>query len=151
MIEQNSKSKRWGVWLVIAVAVFVLLASVYPLAVPVDEGDFVEATGVEWAEFSAAEPEVAEYLEREARLLGALAVGFALLALALAVGPLRRGDVSVWRIMWVFPFGLALVAAVFLVEGGGFLGAFYLSLAVLAGVGLWLTRARQAQPVPTRS
>lgn len=142
-MEQNPRSRRWGAWLVIAVAVFVLLASIYPLAVPVDDDDFVEATGVEWAEFSAGDPEVAEYLEREARLLGALAVGFALLALALAVGPLRRGDVSVWRIMWLFPFGLGLVAAVFLVEGGGFLGGFYLSLAALAGLGLWLAPARQ--------
>lgn len=146
-MEQNPRLRRWGAWLVIAVAVFVLLASIYPLAVPVDDDDFVEATGVEWAEFSAGDPEVAEYLEREARLLGALAVGFALLALALAVGPLRRGDVSVWRIMWLFPFGLGLVAAVFLVEGGGFLGGFYLSLAALAGLGLWLARARQVQPV----
>lgn len=146
-MEQNPGLRRWGAWLVIAVAVFVLLASIYPLAVPVDDDDFVEATGVEWAEFSAGDPEVAEYLEREARLLGALAVGFALLALALAVGPLRRGDVSVWRIMWLFPFGLGLVAAVFLVEGGGFLGGFYLSLAALAGLGLWLARARQVQPV----
>lgn len=92
---------------------------------------------------------MAEYLEREARLLGALAIGFALLTLALAVGPLRRGDVSAWRIMWVFPFGLGLVAAVFLVEGGGFLGGFYLTLAALAGLGLWLAPTRHIQSIPT--
>lgn len=148
MIQQNSSPKRWGVWLVIAVAVFVLLASIYPLAVPVDDDDFVEETGIGWAEFSAGEPEVAEYLEREARLLGALALGFALLALALAIGPLRRGDRSVWRIMWVFPFGLGLVAAVFLVEGGGFLGGFYLVLTALAGLGLWLSGPDPARSVP---
>lgn len=145
-MEQNATRNRRGVWLVIGVAVFVLLASIYPLAVPVNDDDFVEATGVEWAEFSAAEPTVAEYLEREARLLGALAVGFALLALALAVGPLRRGEASAWRVMWLFPLSLGLIAAVFLVEGGGFLGAFYLALSVLAALGLWLGR-----PVPAQS
>lgn len=145
-MEQNATRNRWGVWLVIGVAVFVLLASIYPLAVPVNDDDFVEATGVEWAEFSAAEPTVAEYLEREARLLGALAVGFALLALALAVGPLRRGEASAWRVMWLFPLSLGLIAAVFLVEGGGFLGAFYLALSVMAALGLWLGR-----PVPAQS
>lgn len=139
-MEQNPIRRRWGAWLVIGVAIFLLLAAIYPLAVAVDGDDFVETTGVEWAEFSVAEPEVADYLEREARLLGALALGFALLTLALAVGPLRRADRSAWRIMWVFPVSLGLVAAVFLVEGGGFLAGFYMVLALAAGLGLWLAR-----------
>lgn len=51
MIEQNSKAKRWGVWLVIAVAVLVLLASVYSLAVPVNDDDFVKQPGLSGPSF----------------------------------------------------------------------------------------------------
>lgn len=144
MTESRSNRSRMGVWLVAAVGVFLLLASIYPLVVPVNEDDFVDTTGVEWSDFSAAEPEVANYLEREARLLGAIAVGFALLSLAVALGPLRQGNVATWKAMWVFPLGVALVAAVFLAAGGGFLGAFYGALAALAALGMWMSRPTPA-------
>lgn len=78
-MECEPNRRQWGVWLVIVVTVFVLLASIYPLAVPENEDDFAYATGVDWTEFSAAEPEAVQYLEREARLLSAVAVGFGLL------------------------------------------------------------------------
>jgi hypothetical protein len=144
-MEREPNRRQWGAWLVIGVAVFVLLASIYPLAVPVNEDDFADATGVDWAEFSTAEPEAAQYLEREARLLGAIAVGFGLLVLALAAGPLRRGEVPAWKVMWVLPLSLGLIAAVFLSADGGFLGGVYLVLLILAGLGLWLVRPEPAR------
>lgn len=135
-----SKSRRRG-WLVVAiVAGLVLLSGIYPLVVPVDEGDFERETGVVWSEFQTEEPDVADYLEREARVVAAAAIGFAALALGLAAGPLRRGEASAWRVLWIFTAALALIAMVFLLSGGVTIGVMYVVFVGLTVLGLLLAR-----------
>lgn len=140
MEERMSNSRKRG-WLVVAVvAGLVLLSGIYPLVVPVDEGDFEGETGVVWSEFQTEEPAVADYLEREARAVAVAGIGFAALGLGLAAGPLRRGEASAWRVLWIFTAALALIAVVFLGSGGVTIGVMYLVFVILTVLGLLLAR-----------
>lgn len=156
LMEQRVSNGRGRGWLVVAiVSGFVLLSAIYPLVVPVDESDFEGETGVVWAEFQTEEPAVADYLAREARAVAVAAIGFAALALGLAAGPLRQGEASAWRVLWIFPAALTLIAVVFLLSGGVIIGVMYLVLVGLTVLGLLLSRshvtAGSTPPqVPTR-
>lgn len=117
-MQQGSKPGRG--WLLVAiVAGLVLLTGIYPLV---------------------AEP--------ENRVMAAAIVGVAAIALAVSAGPLRRGEPTVWKFMWLFPIFLALMAVFIAVTGDGTFGIVYLVFAALAGLGLWLSRPNPARSVP---
>lgn len=108
MQAQTNLDQRRGWLLVAAVAGLVLLGSIYPLV---------------------AEP--------ENRTGAAAEIGLAALALGMAAGPVRHGETSTWRVMWVFPAALALIAL--FVDDGTF-ATLSLVLAALAGLGLVWSR-----------
>jgi peptidoglycan/LPS O-acetylase OafA/YrhL len=112
----------------------------YLLASPVDPSDFAATTGVDWEEFSSANPEAAEYLAREARILGIGYMGFALFALAIIWSRLRRGDPWAAKVLWILPVLLALTALVFLVGDGSSLAVLYGAMAVVVAVPLLAAR-----------
>lgn len=130
--------RRWAWVLVFVLAALLVLFGVFVLYSPVDDNDFETETGLTWSEFSATEPEVASYLEREARLLGSITVGFGLLAAGLAGTLLRRGDRTARALEWIFPATLGLAAVVFLASGAAALGSFYVAATVIAAVGVGL-------------
>lgn len=80
-MQQQTLNRRRGWLLVALVAGVSLLGSIYPLV---------------------AEP--------ENRTEAAAMIGFAALALGVSAGPLRHGEPSTWKVMWVFPAALALIA-----------------------------------------
>ena len=128
-------------WLIIMIlALLVVVFGLYVLSVPVDPGDFERATDTEWDAFSSASPKVAEYLEREARLLGVTAIAMGGFAAGLAGTLVRRGDRSAWRLLWLLPAALALYALVFLVAGDPLLGAFYVVVTVLVVGATWVAK-----------
>jgi hypothetical protein len=130
--------RRWAWILVLVLAGLLALFGVFVLFSPVDAGDFETETGVAWTGFSSAQPEVAGYLEREARLLGAITVGFGLLAAGLAGTLLRGGNRTAWALEWILPATLGLTAAVFLASGATTLGWFYVVATAVAAIGVGL-------------
>lgn len=119
MQQQTTRNRSRGWLLVALVAGVSLLGSIYPLV---------------------AEP--------ENRAGAAAMIGLAGLALGMSAGPLRRGDPSTWRVMWVFPAALAFIAV--FVEDGAFT-IFSLVLAAVAGLGLVWSRpsasSRSTEPM----
>ena len=132
------RRKGWLIFTILAL-LFVVFG-LYVLAVPVDAADFEGATDIEWDAFSSASPKVAEYLEREARLLGATAIAMGALAAGLAGTLVRRGDRSAWLLLWLLPAATALYALVFLTGGAAALGGFYVAITVLAVGATWVAR-----------
>lgn len=115
---------------VLVLGVLMLGAGLFIVSQPVDGDDFETATGVAWDEFRSSDPEAADYLEREARLLG---VAFAVLggvAAALAVTFLKTGSRTAWTIAWFIPIAFAGTAAVFYSADASVLGGFYVGATV---------------------
>jgi len=106
-MQRKTTSNRGRGWLLVAVvAGLVLLSGIYPLV-----------------------------FDREDRVMAAAIIGLAVLALGVSAGPLRQSEPSTWKIMWIFPAALALVAV--------FLDAFqitYFVLAAVAGFGVFWSR-----------
>lgn len=142
--DMVSRESPWYVrqawaW-VFVLAVLVALFGVFVLFSPVDANDFERETGIVWSEFAADRPSVADYLEREARLLGAVTLGFGLFAAGLAFSSRRGSDGAVTSLLWIFPVVLGLTAVVFFAGGAAGLGGFYLVAAILAAAGVAGTR-----------
>lgn len=136
--------RKWA-WIVISILAGLLtLFGVFVLFSPVDAADFESETGVAWAEFSTVEPQIADYLEREARILASVTIGLGVLTAGLAAGPLRRGDRTAWLLLWAFILAIALITIVFFVSGAAALGSVYLVVAVVTAIALLL-----AMPVET--
>ena len=119
------------------IATLMILAGLYILSQPVDPGDFESTTGVAWNGFAADNPEVAEYLEREARLLGVSFAGLGVAGLAVALQLLRTGNRAGWTIAWFIPLVLVAAAIVFYTGDGAALGTFYGVIAFLAAAVVW--------------
>lgn len=131
---------RRGAWvLVFVLGAMLAVFGAFVLFTPVDANDFEAETGVEWSVHAAEQPDVASYLEREARLLGAVTVGFGLVTAALASSLLRAGNRTSWSIAWILAATLALTAVVFFASGASALGSFYVGAAALAAVGIGLS------------
>lgn len=117
-------------------ALLLAATAAYILFVPVDASNFEVTTGVSWDGFSSANPEVADYLVREARLLAVGFLGLTLLTAILAWGPLRRGDSWAGRALWLFPATLLVAAMVFLLSGDPILGGMYVAAGLIAATAL---------------
>ena len=122
--------------LVFVLAALMALFGIFILFSAVDSNDFENETGIVWSEFSASTPTVADYLNREARLLAAATLGFGLFAAGLAATLLRQGNRTAWALLWVFPGVLGLIAVVFFANGAGALGGFYVTAAAVAVIGM---------------
>lgn len=133
---------RKGWLFVLILGALVVVFGLYVLSVPVDPGDFERATDVEWDTFSSASPEVADYLEREARLLGVTAIAMGGFAAGLAGTLVRRGNRTAWRLLWLLPAAMALYSLVFLIHGAALLGGFYIAITVIAVAATWVARPR---------
>lgn len=132
--------RRWAWALVAGLAALLVLFGLFVLFSPVDPNDFENETGVAWSDFSAAEPEVAGYLEREARLLASVTLGFGLFAAGLGSTLVRRGNRTALALEWIFPAVLALTAIVFLASDAAALGTVYLAVAAIAAAAVWFAR-----------
>lgn len=107
-----------------------------------DGNEFQASTGVSWAELQASMPEVAQYIDRLDRLIGASFAGFAFLWAAISFGPFRRGDRWSWFVLWMVPLVLGTAAAVFFLRDAAGLGAYYAGATGLALIGLLLPIGR---------
>lgn len=124
---------------VFVLAVLVALFGVFVLFSPVDSADFENETGIVWGEFTDDAPSVADYLRREARLLGAVTFGFGLFAAGLAFAARRGSDRTVLSLLWIFPAVLGVTAVVFFASDAAGLGGFYLVAAILAAAAVALS------------
>ena len=122
------------------VALLLVAMSAYIILVPVDPSNFEATTGSSWAAVSSSNPEVAEYLEREARLLAVGFLGLSLLAAAVAWRRFQGDDRSAIRPLWLFPLTLLGAGVVFISGDGSALGSTYLVAAAVAALGLALAR-----------
>ncbi len=105
----------------------------------VDPNDFESSTAVSWEAFNSTSPEVARYLDRVERLLGAITFGFGAWTSVVAYVYLRKGDRIAWRAMWLVPIVLAMTAAVFFVREASGLGAVYVGAMVIGLLGQGLS------------
>jgi len=128
---------RWAWLIVVVLGSLVALFGVYLLVVPVDTTDFHKVTDTEWETFSTESPDLAGYLEREARLLGAAGIGLGAMTASLAGSLVRQGNRTAWWLLWAFPVTLGLFAAVLLIDTALFLGAFYTVVAAIAFGAVW--------------
>jgi uncharacterized membrane protein len=131
----------------VVIALLLATTSTYILFTPIDPSNFESTTGVEWDGFSAENPEAADYLIREARLLALGFLGLTLLAAMVAWGPLRRGDPWAKRVLWPFPATLLGTALVFLLSGDGVLTGTYLTAGVVSAMALAMA-GRRGMSVP---
>lgn len=140
-------ARRTGVGAIIVFVTALLLAATtaFILVVPVDASNFETTTGVSWDAFAAANPEAADYLTREARILAVGYLGFTLLVAAVTWWPLRRGDPWAARALWLFPATLLAAAVVFLSSDDGLLGGMYLGAGAVTGIALVLAGRRALQ------
>lgn len=109
-------------WLLVAVvAGLVLLSGIYPLV-----------------------------FDREDRVMAAAVIGLAGLALGMSAGPLRQGEPSTRKVMWIFPSALVFIA-IFMSTDDATFGIIYFVFAAVAGLGLFWSRpvvpARTAETV----
>ncbi len=104
-----------------------------------DPNDFESSTQVSWEAFTSASPEIAQYLNRVERLLGAITFGFGAWSAVVAYVYLKRGDRAAWRAMWLLPTVLAMAAIVFFMEEAVGLGSFYVGALILALIGQGLS------------
>ena len=132
--------RRWGWFVYMIVALLVVVFGLFLLTSPVDASDFNRETDLDWAEFSSEAPEVASYLEREGRLLGATAFGLGALAAGLAGTLVRKGDRTAWWLLWFLPVSLVFYALVFVASGAALLAVFYLVVTAIAAAATWFAR-----------
>jgi hypothetical protein len=121
-MQVKTTSNRGRGWLAIAiVAGLVGLSGIYPLV---------------------AEP--------ENRVMAAAVIGLAAFALGVSAGPLRQGEPSTWKVMWIFPSALVFIA-IFMSTDDATFGIIYFVFAAVAGLGLFWSRpvvpARTAETV----
>jgi hypothetical protein len=144
MTMESLTSRPWyrrNGWLIVVVlALLFVVFGLYVLAVPVDAADFERATDTDWDAFSSASPAVADYLEREARLLGVASIAIGALVAGLAWTLVRRGDRSAWVLLWLLPAATTLFALVFLTGDATALGGFYVAITVVAVAATWVAR-----------
>lgn len=126
------KSVRVSATVLTAIALLFTAMMTYILLVPVDGNDFESVTDQSWDLFSAANPQAADYLTREARLLAMGFLGLCLLVAVLSWTRLRDGDSEVASPLLVFPFTILGASVVFLASGGPVLGVTYLIVGMTA-------------------
>ncbi|MDX1510501.1 MAG: hypothetical protein R3249_04090 [Nitriliruptorales bacterium] len=131
---------HWPLTVVMIVAGLLVLVGLFVFVTPVDPNDFESTTGVAWQEFEASAPEVADYLEREARLLAAGWSGVGLFALVAAAKARRTPARELPAVLWVLPGALAAGAVVFVTGDGLVPGATYGAAAIGAAVSLLAAR-----------
>lgn len=135
---------KLGVGGIVFLVVALLLAAMtaFILFVPIDPNDFESTTGLSWTAFSSSNPEVADYLTREARLLALGFLGLSLLTASVAWEALRH-DRPINRALWLFPLTLFGSCVVFFTGDGAGLGSIYLVAAVVCSLALVLSGRRQ--------
>lgn len=119
-------------WVVLfAISALMALLSLWIISAPVDPDAFQTSTGQSWPAFSSASPRVAQFLEREVRLLGVSHAGVSLLAAAVTWIWLRTGDRRATAALWVLPLTFGATAGLFFSGSIASLGGFYAFLAVV--------------------
>lgn len=131
-LQRTSRVQTTAWVTVVVLGVLMLAAGLFILGQPVDAADFETETGIAWEDYQASLPGAADYLMREARLLGWSFAVLGGVATAIAATLLRRGDHAAWAIVWFLPIAYAGSAAVFYGSGGVGLGTFYATAAVAA-------------------
>jgi hypothetical protein len=137
--ESGPWYERWAWAVVAALGSLLTLFGLFVVSSPVDANDFETETGVAWEAFQTAEPAVADYLAREARLLAVITIGFGLLVAVLAATLLRQGDRTTAFVLSIFPATLLLAAIVFFASDAATLGAFYVGATVVATIAMALS------------
>ena len=129
---------RRNAWIVLVILGGLQAASGLAILInPVDWARFERSTGI------ARSPDLAVWVEGQARLCGGMAFGVGLFAAALAWTQVRRQDLAGWRLMWIFPGVLALMTIVFAISGALPQAGAYGALTVVAIGGLLLARPSQ--------
>jgi hypothetical protein len=134
----------WGFRIALAVLMLLALAltalGLLVLVFPIDPNDFQATTGQAWEAFSSANPEIAAYLEREARLLAVVITGVGLLTLFVVwYGVRDRSEIAV-KTMWTIPVVLVGVAAVFILSESLLLAGVSAGVAALVALTLAVAR-----------
>lgn len=138
---------KLGVGGTVFLIVTLLLAAMtgFILLVPIDANNFEVTTELSWDAFSSSNPEAAEYLMREARLLAIGFLGLSLLTAVVAWDTFRADDRQLRRALWLFPLALLGSGLVLIAGDGGGLGAVYLVVGTIAGVALALAPRRTSR------
>lgn len=124
--DDRSWFRRNG-WLALAIlGGLVGLSGAVILINPVDWASFEDSTGV------ARNPDLATWVEGQARLCGSMAFGVGAFVIAIAATHVRRQDITGWHTIWIFPGLLALMSVVFALSGAAPQAGFYGGIAILA-------------------
>jgi hypothetical protein len=146
----RSTAQQIARYTVLGIALLLALTALYILAVPVDANDFESTTGASWDSFSDANPEVADYLAREARLLATGFLGFSLMSAVIAWRWPHGAGVPAVRVLWLLPLTMWAAAIVFFTGDGGALGAIYLVAGLIAAGALLVVMRRTSMSDATR-
>lgn len=134
--SKETRVFRFGWITLMVIAVLLVLFGLFVLFSPIDPSDFESTTGESWDAFSSSNPEVAVYLEREARLLAVATTGIGIFAASLVWFGIREDSDLAVKIMWTLPVVLIGSAAVFVVGDGLPLAGFYAAVTALAAFAL---------------
>lgn len=136
MSNPPPRTVRVASWVLAVVALLLALSATFILFVPIDATNFTAETGLDWSEYSVANPEASSYLAREARVLAVGYLTLGLLAAIIAWRPLRAGDSWARVALWIFTTGMLATSLVFLAAGDTAIGATYLTAVVVSAVAL---------------
>jgi hypothetical protein len=81
-----------------------------------DPGMVEAVSGISWEELQTSNPEMADLLDVETRIIGSLWVGLGVIGAAVSLTGFKRGEKWAWWSMWSLPLIMALILGTFLNE-----------------------------------
>ena len=141
--SQRPWYRRYGWAIPLALGALFALFGIGVIFMGVDPNDFESSTGISWEALKSTSPEVARYVDRLERLLGAMSFGFGAWGAFVAYVYLKKGDRTAWQAMWLMPIVLGITAAVFFLREAAGLGGFYVGAVLIALIGQALSYPRK--------
>lgn len=122
----GKQGRRAYGWLVITgFAVLLALSSSFIVLAGPEASDFEETTGIAWADLSAQQPVVANYIAHLLGLLGVAAAGLAALGGGVAATAFRHGERWSWFVVGILPLTYLGFVVVFFRYGFTALAVYY--------------------------
>ena len=142
MSSSNASQERFyerHAWKVLfALGIIMALSALFILFAGIDKAEFKDSTDMVWGDLTTSNPEVADYILRLLRLIGAGFLGFALFGAVVTWASYRKDERWAWYAMWAFPLVFGLASAIFFIYEAGALGLYYGGAAAISLLGLLL-------------
>jgi cytochrome bd-type quinol oxidase subunit 2 len=104
----------WKVIFVLYILILVLGVGEFRRGQSGDPGMVEAVSGISWEQLKTSNPEMADLLDVETRIIGSLWVGLGLIGAAVSLTGFKRGEKWAWWSTWSLPIVMALILGIFL-------------------------------------